>query len=120
LTGSNVLTATVSSRLCGSQLILDAVLREGRVSAVGYQVRACSLGQAATALVAKKALGMNLTEIRQVRDCLQAILAGATLGADELPWPELAIFTHAVSLPTRHGAALLPFQALEQLLEEHS
>lgn len=120
LSGPDVLTATIDSRLCGSRLTLDLILHGQRVSAIGYHIRACSLGQAATALVAKKAIGMNLTEIRQVKACLQAILKGAALDAVEAPWPELAIFTHAARLPARHGAALLPFLALEELMEEQS
>lgn len=120
LAGPNVRTTTVVSRLCGSQLTLDAEFHEGRVRAIGYQVRACSLGQASTALVAKRAIDLDLDEIKQIKACLQSLLQGARLDAAEIPWPELAIFTHAANLPARHGAALLPFQALEQLMEDHS
>lgn len=118
LNGPAVRTTTVTSRLCGSQLSLDAELQEERITAIGFHVRACSLGQAATALVAQHAIGLTLAEVKEVKASLEAILGGTDPKQLDLRWPDLWIFSHAVSLSSRHGAALLPFQALEILMEE--
>jgi len=114
LTGAGVRTATVESRLCGSHLTMDAEIRDGRIAEIGYSVRACSLGQAATAIVVQHAIGFDRAELAQVRRELEAILRGEEV----VPaWPELTIFTHAVNIPTRHDSARLPFVALERIFE---
>lgn len=114
LTGASVRTATVESRLCGSHLTLDAEIRDGRIERIGYSVRACSLGQAATAIVVRQAIGFDCAELAHVRRELEAILRGEVV----VPaWPELTIFTHAVNIPTRHDSARLPFVALERIFE---
>ncbi len=119
LSGDNVVTTTVhSQQLCGSQLVLDAVIENDRIQALGYRVRACSLGQATTAIVAERALGMNAADLQAVQNQLEQILKGHVPGDEELIWPELAIFQHAAAMPSRHGSALLPFQGLQTLFKK--
>ncbi|MCB1623070.1 MAG: iron-sulfur cluster assembly scaffold protein [Pseudomonadales bacterium] len=116
LVAEDVLTSTVQSpRLCGSRLTLDAVIEAGRVRALGYRVRACSLGQATTAIAAERVVGMNANDLQAVQDEMERILAGEVPDEDVLIWPELAIFQHSAGMPARHGSALLPFLALQEL-----
>lgn len=122
LSGENVWTITVHSRqLCGSRLTLDAVIEAGRVQELGYRVRACSLGQATTAIVFERALGMTAEELQCVQLQLEHILNNHVPTKDALIWPELAIFQHAASMPSRHDSALLPFRALQEIFakEKH-
>ncbi|NWN90590.1 iron-sulfur cluster assembly scaffold protein [Marinobacter adhaerens] len=119
LSGDNVRTTTVHSRqLCGSRLTLDATFEAGRVQALGFRVRACSLGQATTAIVYERAPGMNSRELQPVQDQLERILKNDVPPEAELIWPELAIFQHAAPMPSRHDSALLPFRALQELFAE--
>jgi len=75
LSGENVETVTVHSRqLCGSWLTLDAIIEGNSVQALGYRVRACSLGQATTAIVHEHAPGMTAEEIQSVQIQLEQIL----------------------------------------------
>lgn len=105
-------SVTVYSPLCGSRLELDAHIEGGRVRELGYKVRSCSLGQATTAIVARHAPGLDAATLRRVADQLRAILTGQSTDCD---WPELEVFALIKGVPSRHGSALLPFQALEQL-----
>ena len=107
-------SVTVHSALCGSQLTLDARIEDGVIGEIGYKVRACSLGQAATAIVARRAPGMNAEALRRIGDQLRAILGGRLIRCD---WPELEVFALARDMPSRHGSPLLPFEALELLLD---
>ena len=107
-------SVTVYSRLCGSQLTLDARIDNQQLSALGYRVRSCSLGQAATAIVVDHAEGLDAATARRVHAQLQQILSGKDTHCE---WPELEIFTHVKDSPARHGSALLPFRALEELFE---
>lgn len=105
-------SVTVHSPLCGSQLTLDAMIAGGRVRQLGHRVRACSLGQAATMIVAAHADGLDQPTTRRIGAQLKAILAGTGSRSD---WPELEIFALVRDIPNRHGAVLLPFRALELL-----
>lgn len=119
LSGPNVRTTTVYSRqLCGSRLTLDAVIEAGKVQAIGYRVRACSLGQATTAIVYERAPGMTAEELQSVQAQLERILKDDVASDEDLIWPELAIFQHAASMPSRHDSALLPFRALQEVFEQ--
>lgn len=119
LSGPNVRTTTVHSRqLCGSKLTLDAVIEAGKVQALGYRVRACSLGQATTAIVYDRARGMTAKELLSVQVQLQQILQNNVPPQHDLIWPELAIFQHAAPMPSRHDSALLPFRALQEVFAQ--
>ncbi len=107
-------SVTVHSPQCGSQLTLDARIEGNRVSEIGYRVRACSLGQASTAIVAHRAPGLDASAIRAVADQLRSILSGRGTQCD---WPELEVFASARDMPSRHGSPLLPFEALQQLFD---
>lgn len=108
------LSAQVSSPECGSRLTLDAIIEHGRVRQLGYQVRACSLGQATTAIVLQHAPGLTRAELLRVRGQFEALLRS---GAGRCDWPELEVFAPASDIPNRHGSALLPFEALARIFE---
>ena len=114
LSGANVDSVSVRSPVCGSDLTLDAVIEGGRVRKLGWRVRACSLGQAATAIVIQHLDDLEAEQVARIGEQLEAILKGRRDTAD---WPELEIFAFARDIPTRHGSAMLPFKALGQLFE---
>lgn len=104
--------ASVEKRapVCGSAILLDLVLdAEGRVSAIGQEVKACAFGQASAALMGRHILGRTLGELAEARDALAAWLAGTRENPGA--WPGLDILAPARRLSARHGAILLPFQA---------
>lgn len=108
-------TVTAYSQECGSQLTLDARIEGGRICEIGYRVRACSLGQATTAILVQHAIGVDSGALRRVGDQFKDILAGRNSHCD---WPELEVFSLAKEVQPRHGSALLPFHAMEQLFEQ--
>lgn len=108
---------TVHSAECGSQLTIDAEIEDGRVSQIGYRVRACSLGRASTAIVVRHAVGLDLDTLERVEKQLQAILSGS---ATHCEWGELEIFSLIKDVPSRHGSILLPFNALRQIFNRAS
>jgi NifU-like protein involved in Fe-S cluster formation len=99
-----------SSAICGSRVIVDLVLDgEGRVAALGQEVKACALGQASAALMAAHAVGRNAAELAAARDALSAYLAGAR--DDPGNWPGFAVFADARRFTARHPSILLAFEA---------
>lgn len=95
--------------VCGSVILLDLVLKEKRIAAIGMDVRACALGQAASALFAKSAVGQSESDIRRARDDFAAWLKDEA--ADTPAWPDIHLLEPARGLSARHGAMLLPFDA---------
>ena len=110
-------SAERTSKLCGSRVVVDVALDgEGRIAALGQEVKACALGQASAALMASKAVGRTEEDLAEARDSLAAYLSGA---CDEPgDWPGLAVFAAARAFPARHGAILLPFEAAAAAVRE--
>ncbi len=103
-------TADQTSPVCGSRVTVDVTLdEEGRVAALGQEVRACALGQASASLMGANALGRSADELREARDALAAFLAGRR--DDPGAWPGLDIFREARPFTARHASILLAFEA---------
>jgi NifU-like protein involved in Fe-S cluster formation len=98
------------SPVCGSRVTVDVVTdEEGRVAALGQEVRACALGQASASLMGAHALGRAPEELAEARDCLADFLAGRR--DDPGNWPGLEIFGEARRFTARHPSILLAFEA---------
>ncbi|MDB5679997.1 iron-sulfur cluster assembly scaffold protein [Sphingomonas bacterium] len=96
------------SPICGSRVTVDVNLADGRVSEIGMMVRACALGQASSSLLAANAIGKTPVELVAARDQLTAWLAGEGALPD---WPDLDIFTPALTVTARHPSIRLAFEA---------
>lgn len=99
------------SPVCGSRVIVDVCIdSEGRIAALGQEVRACALGQASAALMARHALGRSAMELAAARDALTAFLAGER--EDPGDWPGLEVLTPALPHKARHASIRLAFEAV--------
>src|SRR3984957_15241536 len=67
-------SAKAHSRLCGSTVIVDLSLRDGRVSDFAHDVRACALGQASSSLMARHIIGATPEELRELRETIIRML----------------------------------------------
>ncbi len=103
-------SAELRSPVCGSRVIADVLLTDGRVSDLGLEVSACAFGQASANLVATHAIGRTGDDVSMARDALAAWLAGKC--DDPGSWPGLTAFERVRAHPGRHAAILLPFSAL--------
>nr|WP_276591815.1 iron-sulfur cluster assembly scaffold protein [Sphingomicrobium nitratireducens] len=104
------------SRTCGAVLKLDLAVEDGKVSLIAVEPEACAYGQAATTLMTRHAAGQSLAGIEQALAALRAWLAGKS--DDAGPWPEIDRLEPARERPGRHGAVLLPFEALADAMKE--
>ena len=101
------------SPVCGSRVTVDVDLdSEGRVAALGMQVRACALGQASASLMGAHAIGRSAAELDAVRVALTRWLAGE--GDTPLDWPGLDIFAPALPHSARHPSIRLAFEAVAE------
>lgn len=103
-------TARVRSPLCGSIVTVDLRLDGDTVTDYAQDVKACALGQAASAVVGAHVVGQDEAAIRRGRDQLAAMLeqSGSVPAA---PWEELEVLRPAADFPNRHPSILLAFDA---------
>lgn len=110
-------SADLRSPVCGSRVIADVMVDgEGRVNALGLDVRACALGQASAALMGQHVIGTTHAQIVEARVALSAFLSGDR--DDPGAWPGLDIFAAARPHRARHASILLAFDAAAQAVAE--
>lgn len=117
LSGDDVLTLTLSSQLESQDSVtLDARIEQGVVTELGYRIRACSLAQASTGIIAARVPGITASILLAAQQSLESILQDNPPEQAALVWPELLTLQSAAGMSDRHEVALLPFQTLQQLL----
>jgi NifU-like protein involved in Fe-S cluster formation len=99
-----------AAKLCGSKVIVDLKVRDGRVTDFAQDVRACALGQASAAVLGENVIGASVAEIALARDALWAMLKqdGAP---PEGRFADLAVLQPVKDYPARHASTLLAFDA---------
>lgn len=98
------------SKLCGSRVVVDVALDDGRVSAFAQDVKACALGQASASILGTHVLGADLAEIEMARDQFRAMLKqGAPAPSGR--FADLSMLAPVKDYPARHASTLLAFEA---------
>ncbi len=102
------------SMVCGSEV--EVALRldgDDRIEALGMDVQACALGQAAASVFARSAIGAGFDEVTEAADGFEAMLKQGG------PVPQgrfagLAALEVVRDYPRRHASALLAFKAARE------
>jgi NifU-like protein involved in Fe-S cluster formation len=98
------------SKLCGSTVVVDVKLEDGRVADFAQDVKACALGQAAAAVLGANVIGSSVHELETARDQLKSMLkAGAE--PPEGRFVDLKALQPVKDYPARHASTLLAFEA---------
>ena len=105
------------SKLCGSTVIVDLTMADGRVSDYAQDVKACALGQAAAAIVGRQVIGATAAELREIRDRVRAMLKQNGAPPDGT-WAEAAVLEPVRDFKARHASTLLAFEAAAQAASE--
>lgn len=103
-------SAEKSAKLCGSRIVVDVTVRDGRVADFAQDVTACALGQASAAILGAQVVGADLAEIELARDALHAMLKSGG-PPPEGRFAELAVLEPVKDYPARHASTLLAFEA---------
>ena len=110
-------TATAHSKLCGSTVTVDLAMRDGVVTDFAHEVRACALGQASSALMARNVVGARGRDLRQVRDAMRRMLKENGPPPDG-PWAECAVLEPVRAFKARHASTLLTFDAVVDAIDQ--
>ena len=110
-------TATAHSKLCGSTVTVDVAVTDGRVSDFAHEVRACALGQASSAIMARNVVGASLPELRALRDCVRGMLK-ENGPPPKGRWADVAVLEPVRDFKARHASTLLTFEAVAKAVEK--
>ncbi len=105
------------SRLCGSTVVVDLCLKDGRVSDFAQDVKACALGQASCSLMARHVIGATPAELVALRAEMYRMLK------DKGPppsgkWADFAALEPVRDYKPRHASTLLTFDAVVDALAQ--
>ena len=110
-------SARAHSKLCGSTVIVDLMMQDGKVVDFAHDVKACALGQAAASIMARNVIGATAPELRHLRDEVRAMLKDN--GAPpQGKWAEIAVLEPVRDYKARHMSTLLTFEATVDAVEQ--
>jgi NifU-like protein involved in Fe-S cluster formation len=101
------------AKLCGSRVVVDVMVADGRVADFAQDVKACALGQASAAVLGATVIGADLAELELARDQFRAMLkdgAPAPVGR----FSDLEMLAPVKDYPARHASTLLAFEAVTE------
>lgn len=104
------------SRVCGSEVAVDLVLKDGLVADFGIEAKACALGQASSSIVARNIIGASPPELFRLRDDMRAMLKAGGKAPQGARWRELESLSAIRDYPQRHASTLLVFEAVCEAL----
>jgi NifU-like protein involved in Fe-S cluster formation len=110
-------TVQKHSPICGSRVIVDVVMEDGKVAAFGQEVRACALGQASASILGAHIIGSTAATLMQTRHALHAFLQSGGPAPHGI-FAELNIFAPAIPHRARHASILLCFDAAAEAAQQ--
>ena len=108
-----VISVTKTSRICGSRITIAVKIEDGEVADYSQEVKACALGQASSAIVAKNIIGKTWHDFAPVAEKVEKLLKEEG-PPPEGKWADFQVFLPARPHKSRHSAILLPFEALRE------
>lgn len=110
-------SATKVSRICGSQVSVDLVMKGDVVADFGMEAKACALGQASASIVARNIVGAGPRELYLLRDEMRAMLKENGPPPSGERWKDLASLIAIRDYPQRHASTMLVFEAVCSCLD---
>ncbi len=100
-------SATVTNPLCGDRITIDVEIDQGRIKSLSQESKACLLCQAAASMLARRAPGLTLAAVNEIKEAIEHDIA-----TPPDTWPELAAFAPVADHKSRLRCVTLPFEAL--------
>jgi NifU-like protein involved in Fe-S cluster formation len=110
-------SAKAHSRLCGSTVVIDLCVKDGRIVDFAHDVKACALGQASSSLMARHIIGATAEELNTLRDRMTRMLKANGPPPDG-KWGEFAVLEPVRDYKARHASTLLTFDAVGDALAQ--
>jgi len=111
-------TAKAHSRLCGSTVVVDLRVKDGRVVDFAHDVKACALGQASSSIMARHIVGANAQELRQLREDVRRMLKENGPPPATGRWADVALLEPVRDYKARHASTMLTFDAVVSAIDQ--
>ena len=108
-------TATKVSRLWGSKVTVDIIIKSNVVVEFAHDVKACALGQASSSIMAKNIIGSSKEELFLISKTMEKMLKNDG-PVPEGRWSELAFLQPVKDYKSRHSSTMLTFEAVNEAL----
>ena len=108
-------SAKAHSRLCGSTVVVDLRVEDGKVVDFAHDVRACALGQASSSLMARHVVGATPEELHALREAMTKMLKANGPPPDG-KFADFAVLEPVREYKARHASTLLTFDAVADAL----
>ncbi len=103
------ITVTKRSRLCGSTVTIDLIMKNEIIVDYAHEIKACALGQASASILAKDILGKTSTQIIKARNSVVQMLNNVNYSHDI--FSDYEVLLPASQFKNRHDSILLPLDA---------
>lgn len=103
--------ANAHSKLCGSRVKVYLRLDGDTVSDFAHEVKACALGQASSSVMARHVIGATVSEIRQAREDMLAMLKADGEGPAGR-FEDMRFLKPVKDYKARHASTMLTFDAV--------
>jgi len=110
-------SATAHSRLCGSTVTVDLTMDDNIVTDFAHIVKACALGQASSAIMARHVVGASAEELRAVRETMRRMLK-ENGPPPEGRFAEAHVLEPVRDFRARHASTLLTFDAVVDAIDQ--
>jgi len=110
-------TASAHSKLCGSTIGIELAMNGDRVKEYAQTVKACLLGQASAAIMARNIVGSSEAELREVAAEMRRMLK-ENGPPPSGRWGDLAALEPVREVKGRHASTLLAFEAVVRALDQ--
>ena len=108
-------SSTAVSKLCGSKVTVYLNIKDSCVIDFSHEVKACSLGQAASSVMASNIIGSHYDELINLKATMIEMLKN-----DGTPpqgkWNDLKFLQPVKDYKGRHASVMLTFDAVEDCL----
>jgi nitrogen fixation protein NifU and related proteins len=104
--------------LCGDEIQMDVLVKDGVVQDVAFEGRGCSISQASASMLTEAIKDHPLDDVRHLIDSFKGMMHGDDADFDELG--DLEALEGVQKFPVRIKCALLAWTTLEEALKEAS
>ncbi|HEX3674222.1 MAG TPA: iron-sulfur cluster assembly scaffold protein [Rhizomicrobium sp.] len=104
-------TGEAFNATCGDKVIVDLTLKDGRITAMAHDTKACVLAQASASILGQALAGASREDVEALANDVATMLVTKS-APPAPPFADYAAFEGATDHRNRHRCVLLPLEAV--------
>ena len=102
--------------LCGDEVTVEVMVKDGRISEVAYRGAGCSISQASASMMTEAIAGKRLREVNELSSAFTSMMRGSD-EVDPATLGDLEALSGVRKFPVRVKCATLAWHTLEEALQ---